>query len=373
MILHLIYKFIIAVFLSHFVLNAQASPANNTDLCGNLLSQNEDPSPQRILENLAPRNFSNWMLNGASIIYNTKTHNHPLESSMAPGSTAKAHMIINRDLDILKGHFPGNPIVPGVTQTKMMAQVANFIINKALSPNQETSKAIRLVKLENFKFKKPILPGMEIEIIATLEDSYEEFYDFSGAIYYNNKVIARGEFTISTRELNKTKGPQTNKKISPSTNIIVEKSEVENFLPHRFPFLFVDGISLLPEEDSPQVGQVVEAKLHITEDMIILDRTEFTQSVVPEDIQVEIMAQASAFFLYKEFKAQPKSTVEVMLTNIARAEFYSPVTAGMNLTIRTRLKSSRHGIMTFESKLYSTHGELLSSANFSAIGQVKLN
>lgn len=69
-----------------------------------------------------------------------------------------------KDHAIFKGHFPGKPILPGVVQVEMMAQASSFIV-KALNKNiNEVKLEVALVSVENAKFRKFILPEMELVI-----------------------------------------------------------------------------------------------------------------------------------------------------------------------------------------------------------------
>ena len=63
--------------------------------------------------------------------------------------------------DFFKGHFPGQPVVPGVILIEMMAQTAAALI--AYSIKEETSdKIVYLMNIENTKFRKPVFPDMKI-------------------------------------------------------------------------------------------------------------------------------------------------------------------------------------------------------------------
>ena len=60
-----------------------------------------------------------------------------------------------------KGHFPGNPIMPGVLQIEAMAQAAALLM---LKPN--SSKPPMITGIEKAKFRAPVIPGNVLEIYA---------------------------------------------------------------------------------------------------------------------------------------------------------------------------------------------------------------
>ena len=68
------------------------------------------------------------------------------------------------DEDFFRGHFPGNPIVPGVLLLEGMAQTMAYLAN--CLPDV---KAVYLVGIDKAHFRKPVRPGDEVEFSVTLE------------------------------------------------------------------------------------------------------------------------------------------------------------------------------------------------------------
>jgi 3-hydroxyacyl-[acyl-carrier-protein] dehydratase len=80
-----------------------------------------------------------------------------LKHEAAPGSV-KALLSINKDHEILKGHFPGQPIVPGVCMMQMVKEILEC----------ETNRILRLTEAENMKFLSVIDPRQNSEIEASV-------------------------------------------------------------------------------------------------------------------------------------------------------------------------------------------------------------
>ena len=104
------------------------------------------------------------------------------------GSQVVAHFEIRADLEILKGHFPGNPILPGVVQIEMMAQCSAFV---SIVFNKMKKEGVKvetlLLGVESTRFRKPLLPGMKLEIHAVMEKC-------RGPIaYYTCHIMSGGE------------------------------------------------------------------------------------------------------------------------------------------------------------------------------------
>ena len=80
------------------------------------------------------------------------------------GVEIQASFYVREDLEILKGHFPGNPILPGVVQVEMMAQTSCFVIPVRLLKPFEIDLKVAFMGIHSTKFRKPIIPGMKLKI-----------------------------------------------------------------------------------------------------------------------------------------------------------------------------------------------------------------
>ncbi len=85
------------------------------------------------------------------------------------GTKVICEYTVTEDMFILKGHFPGNPILPGVIQIEMIAQASAF---SSLPINNLSTVGLNvetlLLGVEQSRFRKPITPGMKLEIHATM-------------------------------------------------------------------------------------------------------------------------------------------------------------------------------------------------------------
>src|SRR5574341_2279814 len=75
---------------------------------------------------------------------------------MEPGERIVAFKVFRPEEEFFKGHFPGNPVVPGVIIVEALAQAGGIL---AYATDPEVNKMPALAGLENVKFRKPVFPG----------------------------------------------------------------------------------------------------------------------------------------------------------------------------------------------------------------------
>ena len=109
------------------------------------------------------------------------------------GVEIQASFYVREDLEILKGHFPGNPILPGVVQVEMMAQASCFVIPVRLLKPFEIDLKVAFMGIQSTKFRKPITPGMKLKIHCICRKCRGEFnkpimsYDCKKFIFFSIK------------------------------------------------------------------------------------------------------------------------------------------------------------------------------------------
>jgi 3-hydroxyacyl-[acyl-carrier-protein] dehydratase len=111
------------------------------------------------------------------------------------GSKVIAYFEVKEDLEILKGHFPGNPILPGVIQIEMMAQASAFTSLPLYNlSKKDLNIETVLVSVEKSKFRKPILPGMKLEIHATMVKNRGTIASYSAEIFCDGEKQSEAVF-----------------------------------------------------------------------------------------------------------------------------------------------------------------------------------
>ena len=92
-----------------------------------------------------------------------------------------------------EGHFPNNPIVPGVVIVEAMAQTAGVVVSENLINNKDQS--VLFMSITKAKFRKPVLPNYKIKFYVEMMNNIKNVYKFMGKAYYNDSLVAESEFS----------------------------------------------------------------------------------------------------------------------------------------------------------------------------------
>jgi 3-hydroxyacyl-[acyl-carrier-protein] dehydratase len=92
-----------------------------------------------------------------------------------------------------KGHFPGNPIVPGVVIVEAMAQTAGIVVSENLSKDED--KSVLFMSINKAKFRKPVLPNHKIKFFVEMLNNVRNVYKFAGRAYNGDVLVSESEFS----------------------------------------------------------------------------------------------------------------------------------------------------------------------------------
>ena len=106
---------------------------------------------------------------------------------------ALKNMTINEPF--FQGHFPGQPVMPGVLSLEIMAQAGSFLMLSQVEDPLSTNMFFSAV--EKTKFRKPIVPGDQLMIHMTLAKKKLNLCKFHGVCRVDDEIVAEAFFSAN--------------------------------------------------------------------------------------------------------------------------------------------------------------------------------
>ena len=111
-----------------------------------------------------------------------------------PGQMAIAYKNVSGNEDYFKGHFPANPIMPGVLIAESLAQAGAVAI---LSKEENKGKNALFAGIDKMKFKKMVIPGDRLKLEVKIIKEKGPIGVGEGIATVEGKLVAKGEFTFA--------------------------------------------------------------------------------------------------------------------------------------------------------------------------------
>ncbi len=122
-------------------------------------------------------------------------------TELVPNESAKGIKCVSVNELYFMGHFPGAPIMPGVLLIESAAQLCSLVIAPE-GAAQDDNKMYVLLKVKDFKFLRPVIPGdrLEIEVKAVMISAAAA--EFSAVISCDGTVRAKGSMLFTAMDKN---------------------------------------------------------------------------------------------------------------------------------------------------------------------------
>jgi len=98
-----------------------------------------------------------------------------------------------------QGHFPTEPVMPGVLIVESMAQTAAVLVVATLGENAK-GKLVYFMSVENAKFRRPVVPGDQIRVHVTKVQRRMNVWKFTGQAKVDGQVVAEATYAAMIRD-----------------------------------------------------------------------------------------------------------------------------------------------------------------------------
>jgi len=114
------------------------------------------------------------------------------------GGTMVTEKTIPEDLDIFKGHYPKNPILPGVILCEALFQTGALLIAMMVQDEQKIQPGIPvLTRIGGARFKRPVGPGSIIQMQVNLKEKVAGSWFLKGILRVKEKIAVQVDFSCT--------------------------------------------------------------------------------------------------------------------------------------------------------------------------------
>lgn len=113
---------------------------------------------------------------------------------LTPNESAKGIKCVSINEPYFMGHFPDTPIMPGVLIIEACAQLSSLVME---DDGTNPDKVYVLLKVDGFKFIKPVIPGYMLEITVNKSKVIGPLTEFEAKVEIEGVVYAKGKMTFT--------------------------------------------------------------------------------------------------------------------------------------------------------------------------------
>ena len=117
--------------------------------------------------------------------------------SIEEGDNIHASMNIKDDDVFLEGHFPDNPIVPGVILIEAMGQASGILGFKTMGKTPEEGSIYVIAGVDKARFRQRVLPGEKVDIFSKVLGSKNGIWKFECFAEVQGKLVCSANILLS--------------------------------------------------------------------------------------------------------------------------------------------------------------------------------
>jgi 3-hydroxyacyl-[acyl-carrier-protein] dehydratase len=114
-----------------------------------------------------------------------------------PGKRIEAIKNVSVNEPFFPGHFPGNPVMPGVIILEALAQAAGILAFKTAGVVPDENSRFYFVGIDKARFRRPVVPGDRLVLKATLERAIRGIWKFETVAEVDGQVAASATMMVA--------------------------------------------------------------------------------------------------------------------------------------------------------------------------------
>ena len=116
--------------------------------------------------------------------------------------SATAIMHVKKDSFYVDGHFPNNPVLPGVLIVEAFGQAAAALTAHGIDKNEYDNKLVFLMTIEKARFRNPVIPKFILELKIEAIRSHGKVWKYKGEAFVEGKRMADAQWSATIVDKN---------------------------------------------------------------------------------------------------------------------------------------------------------------------------
>ena len=112
-------------------------------------------------------------------------------------SSARAIVNVKKDSFFVQGHFPDNPVMPGVLIVEAFGQAAAALTAHGLDKETYDNKLVFLMGIEKARFRNPVIPDCKLELNIEATRSHGRVWKYKGEAFVEGKKMADAQWSAT--------------------------------------------------------------------------------------------------------------------------------------------------------------------------------
>ena len=116
--------------------------------------------------------------------------------------SATAIMHVKKNAFYVNGHFPNNPVMPGVLIVEAFGQAAAALTAKGLDRKEYENKLVFLMSVEKARFRNPVIPDCKLELKIQAIRTHGRVWKYKGEAFVEGKRMADAQWSATIVDQN---------------------------------------------------------------------------------------------------------------------------------------------------------------------------
>ena len=122
--------------------------------------------------------------------------------NIVPLKSATAIINVKKTSFYVQGHFPGQPVMPGVLIVEAFGQAAAALTAHGIDPKTYENKLVYLMSVEKARFRSPVVPDCKLILDIEAIRSHGRVWKYKGIAKVNDKKMADAEWSATIVDRN---------------------------------------------------------------------------------------------------------------------------------------------------------------------------